>query len=96
MDIDILDRAPEQKAGVPARAVANEDVLRIFEAYKQENDARVAAIDKSKPDPLIEEKLARMDARLDSLTLKHCPPATWPPMNRRRTHPIPARAQVCF
>jgi hypothetical protein len=32
MDIDILTRAPEQKAGVPAEPFGNDDVMRIFEA----------------------------------------------------------------
>ncbi len=51
MDIDIHERAPEHKAGVPAEALGAEDVMRIFEAYKQENDERLAAIDKRKPRP---------------------------------------------
>ena len=74
MDIDILNRAPELKAGVPAEPFGNDEVLRIFETYKQENDARLAAIEKRKADPLLEEKMARMDARLDSLTLKSARP----------------------
>ncbi|MEA2876059.1 MAG: hypothetical protein QOF14_1255 [Hyphomicrobiales bacterium] len=72
MDIEILNRAPEQKAGVPAEPPGNDEVLRIFEAYKQTNDQRVTAIEKR--DPLVEEKLARMDARLDSLTVKQARP----------------------
>ncbi|MEJ0075996.1 MAG: phage major capsid protein [Alphaproteobacteria bacterium] len=75
MDIDIRDHSPEQKAGVPAQPLADDEVRHIFEAYRQENDARVAAIEKKKTDPLVEEKLARMDARIDSLTLKTARPA---------------------
>jgi len=74
MDIDILNRAPEQKAGVPAEPFGTEDVMRIFESYKQENEARLAAIEKRKPDPLTEEKMARMDARIDGLTVKQARP----------------------
>jgi HK97 family phage major capsid protein len=75
MDIDILDRAPEQKAGLPAEPFCTQDdVRRIFETYKQENNARLAAIEKGRPDPLTEEKMARLDARIDSLTLKAARP----------------------
>jgi HK97 family phage major capsid protein len=74
MDIEILNRAPEHKAGVPAEPLGNDEVLRILEAYRQTNDARVTAIEKRKPDPQLEEKLARMDARLDSLTVKQARP----------------------
>jgi HK97 family phage major capsid protein len=75
MDIDIHERAPEQKAGVPAEPIGAEDVLRIFENYKQENDVRLAEIAKRKPDPLTEQKLARLDARLDGLTVQRGRPA---------------------
>jgi HK97 family phage major capsid protein len=74
MDIDILNRAPEHKAGVPAEPFSGEDVLRIFESYKRENDARVAAIEKHRPDPLLEEKVARMDAALDGVLMKQARP----------------------
>jgi len=75
MDMEILHAAPEQKAGVPAEAIAAEDVMRLVELYRQENDARVAAIEKRKGDPLMEEKMARMDARLDSLSVRQARPA---------------------
>jgi HK97 family phage major capsid protein len=75
MDIDILNRAPEHKAGVPAEPYCtHDDVQRIFESYKQENEARLADIKKGRPDPLTEEKMARMDARIDSLTVKQARP----------------------
>jgi HK97 family phage major capsid protein len=83
MDIDILNRAPEHKAGVPAEPFSGEDVLRIFETYKRENDARVAAIEKRKGDPLTEEKMARMDARIDSFTVKQARP----PLGGARSEP---------
>src|SRR3954471_22688576 len=57
MDIDIHERAPEQKAGVPAEALSTDDVMRIFESYKQENEVRLADLARRKPDPLTEERL---------------------------------------
>ena len=70
MDMDIVNRAPEMKAGVTAEPLSADDALRVFEAYKEANDKRVAQIERGRPDPLIEEKLARMDARLNDLALK--------------------------
>jgi HK97 family phage major capsid protein len=76
MDMEILNRAPEQKAGVPAEPYCtHEDVQRIFESYKQENETRLAEVAKGKRDPLTEEKMTRMDARIDSLTVKSARPA---------------------
>jgi len=47
------------------------EALAAFEAYKQANDARLADIEKrGKADPLIDDKLARIDKRLDALSLK--------------------------
>jgi len=34
MDIDILNRAPEIKAGVPAEPYQHDDMRSIFEAYR--------------------------------------------------------------
>jgi len=76
MDMEILTRAPEHKAGVPAEPFCtHDDVRRIFESYKQENETRLAEIEKGKPDPLTEEKMARMDARIDGLTVQRGRPA---------------------
>ena len=86
MDIDIHNEAPETKAGIPASAgsavATHDDVMRIFESYKAENDARLAAIAKGRPDVLHEEKMARLDAeldtqkrRLDELRLKSARPS---------------------
>ena len=75
MDIDIHERAPEHKAGVRAEPFCTQDdVQRIFEAYKQENEIRLAEIEKGRPDPLTEQKMARMDARIDSLTVQRARP----------------------
>jgi HK97 family phage major capsid protein len=74
MDLDILTHAPEQKAGVPAEPLHAEDVMRIFEAYKQTNDERVAEIARRRADPLLEEKVARIDAALDGVLVKQARP----------------------
>jgi len=85
MDIDIVNEAPETKAGIPAGAggghLTHDDVMRLFETYKAENDARLAAIARGRRDALYEEKMARLDAeldaqkrRLDELTLRSARP----------------------
>ena len=50
---------------------ANVEALAAFEAYKHANEARLADIEKrGKADPLLDEKLARIDKRLEALSLK--------------------------
>lgn len=47
------------------------ELLASFEAYKQANDERLAEIEKrGATDPLIDDKLARIDKRLEALNLK--------------------------
>lgn len=75
MDMEILTRAPEQKAGVPAEAFGPDDVMRIFEAYKESNDERLAQIERRRADPLLEEKVARIDAALDGVLVKQARPS---------------------
>lgn len=83
MDVDIKDRAPERKAGISAEAYATHDeMMRIFEHYKQANDERLAMLERRGGDVLDEERLARIDAaletqrrRLDEMTLKGGRPA---------------------
>lgn len=49
----------------PRRDAAVADALqRTFEAYKTQNDARLAALEGGRSDPLIDEKLARIDSAL--------------------------------
>jgi HK97 family phage major capsid protein len=74
MDLDILTHAPEQKAGVPAEPLGAEDVMRIFEAYRQTNDERVSEIARRRADPLLEEKVARIDAALDGVLVRQARP----------------------
>src|SRR6185295_20075146 len=79
---------PEQKAGVPAEPYQHDDVMRVFEAYKQSNDERLAAIERRRADPLLEEKVARIDATLDSVVLKQARP---PLASERKNVPHDAR-----
>jgi HK97 family phage major capsid protein len=76
MDIDIIDRAPETKAGIAEEVyVTQDDLMRVHEEYKATND-RVAALEKrGTTDPLMAEKMARLDARLNELTLQRARPA---------------------
>jgi HK97 family phage major capsid protein len=75
MEIDIDDRAPETKAGVPGDAlVTHEEMMRTFAAYREANDDRLAAIERKQADVLNEEKVARLNARLDELTMKNARP----------------------
>jgi HK97 family phage major capsid protein len=94
MDIDfpdralaerVHDRAPEHKAGVVSAdaAAVYDEMMRVFESYKAENDQRVAAIERrGAADVLTEEKVARLNDVLDTrqrqleeMTLKQARPA---------------------
>src|SRR5579885_2562963 len=78
MDTDTTEL--ETKAGIPSEAVVTHgDMMRAFEAFKEANDERLAKRD---ADIVLEEKLARINAtidsqgrRLDELTLKAARPA---------------------
>jgi HK97 family phage major capsid protein len=74
MDIDITDRAPETKAGGRADTDTHDELMRAFEAYKEANDERLAKLERGKADVLFDEKMARMDAALDELSLKQARP----------------------
>jgi HK97 family phage major capsid protein len=75
MEIDINDRAPETKAGIAGSdaLVTHAEMMRVFEAFKTENDDRAA--ERRRPDVLNEEKMARLERQLDELTLKSARPA---------------------
>jgi len=77
MDIDIHDHAPETKAGIAdsQALVTRDEMMRVFEAYKAENDERVASERRGDADPLNNEKVARIERRLDELTLKSARPS---------------------
>src|SRR3954471_24281893 len=81
MDYDITDAAPEHKAGIAVRD-AFDELRATFEQFKAANDERLAAIERRRPDPLLEEKVERINAgletqnrRMDELTLKQARPA---------------------
>ena len=58
--------APEIKSGDADNKAALEEFARGFEAYKEENDARIAELQaRGSADMLRDEKLARIDAALD-------------------------------
>jgi predicted phage gp36 major capsid-like protein len=82
MDVDTT-HAFETKAGMPAEAGTTYDqMMRAFEAFREANDARLAALERKQADALNEEKVARINAaidthqrRIDELTLKAARPA---------------------
>ncbi|MFA5900724.1 MAG: phage major capsid protein [Hyphomicrobium sp.] len=73
----------ETKAGGGNVGAAFDDFMRAFEAFKETNDERLYSLERrSAADPLIEEKLSRIDRALDDhrrvvddLTLKAARPA---------------------
>jgi HK97 family phage major capsid protein len=65
----------ETKAGVPPDAVVTHgEMQRMFEAFRQANDERIAALERRRGDPLLEEKVERIGAELDALRLKSARP----------------------
>jgi HK97 family phage major capsid protein len=72
----------ETKAATPEIKDAFDDFLRAFEAFKDANDERLAALERRSADVLTEEKVARIDKALDeqkraldTLTLEAARPA---------------------
>lgn len=56
----------ETKAGSSAVGHAFEDFMRAFEAFKETNDERLSELERrSAADPLLEEKIARLDRVMD-------------------------------
>ncbi|MCW5682976.1 MAG: phage major capsid protein [Pseudolabrys sp.] len=71
-----IDTELETKSGIPGdNLVTHGDMMRAFEAFKDANDERLAEIDKRGGDPLLEEKVARIDRAIDTLMLKAARPA---------------------
>ena len=62
MDYDITDAAPEHKAGIAVRDEFDE-LRATFEHFKAANDERLAAIERRRPDPLLEQKVERITPR---------------------------------
>ncbi|HZS63563.1 MAG TPA: phage major capsid protein [Xanthobacteraceae bacterium] len=66
MDMDARDPL-ETKAGLPAETLVTfGEMNRAFEAFKEANDERLAAIEKRGGDVLLEEKVARIGQTLDA------------------------------
>lgn len=76
MDMDYLDRTPEQKAGIAvADQSVRDEIMQVFETFKTENDQRLDAIERRRSDVLLEEKVSRLSDELDRLQLRHARPA---------------------
>jgi HK97 family phage major capsid protein len=95
MDIETNDRgqlyagrvsqsAPESKAGIPGPSggdalVTYDEMMRTLAELRAANDERLAAVERRSADPLLEEKVDRINAdltrRLDELALKNARPA---------------------
>ncbi len=61
-----LDPTPETKSAPSDVAVAFEEFQRTFEGYKEGNDAKLAELARGRADPLTEQKMARLNAALNS------------------------------
>ena len=69
----------ETKAMTRADKTHVAEMMATFEAYKQVNDARLSEIEsKCSADTLLEDQLARLDKRIDALSLKAAAPETGP------------------
>ena len=68
-------------AGTDMKSIAA-DMLATFESYKQANDARLAEIEaKGSADTLLDDKLKKIDRRIDQLRLKAARPVDGAPAN---------------
>lgn len=66
----------ETKMAGPGQAAGAAELLAAFEAYKEANDARLAELEtRGDSDPLTDERLKRIDRRLEALSLKSAAPA---------------------
>jgi HK97 family phage major capsid protein len=64
MDFDIIDAAPEHKAGIAVRDEYDE-FRATFEEFKSANDERLAKLERRRGDVVLEEKVERLNAALD-------------------------------
>jgi HK97 family phage major capsid protein len=78
-----IDTQLETKAGLPPEAIVTHgEMQRAFETFKEANDQRLADIGKRRADPLLEEKVARINdtigahqRQLEQITVKSARPA---------------------
>lgn len=54
----------KQAAASPEARAARRELMKAFEAFREANNARLDAIEKKAGDPLLEEKVARIDSQL--------------------------------
>ncbi|MBN9003421.1 MAG: phage major capsid protein, partial [Rhizobiales bacterium] len=67
MDFDIIQSAPEHKSGIAYTPRDGFDELRAtFEEFKSANDERLGALERKRGDVLLEEKVDRINAALDT------------------------------
>jgi len=64
MELGLHD--PLETKALPEAAVTHGELMRAFEAFKEANDARLAALEQRGGDVLLEEKVARIDAALQT------------------------------
>ena len=63
------------------------EIMATFEAYKQTNDERLQALEmKGQVDPLVDEKLRKIDKRLDAISLKSSRPTDGGPTLETQAH----------
>src|SRR4051812_30387386 len=79
MELDTQDQL-ETKAGIPQDVVVtHSEMMRAFALFKESNDERLATIERRGSDPLLDEKVDRINTdltrRLDEINLKHARPA---------------------
>lgn len=68
---EVFSPVMENKAlPIPDDRMTLDDMHRTFHEYKDTNDQRLAALERNRPDSLFDDKLSRMDARLDALGRK--------------------------
>jgi len=65
-----MGASPETKAVHESQGAALLELMQGFEAFKQENDKRLALIEKSRGDVIIDEKLERINSFLDEAQAK--------------------------
>lgn len=70
-----MSKETKAMSGGSKSAIA--EMMATFEAYKQANDTRLNEIEaKGAADPLLKDKLARLDKRIEALSLKAAAPET--------------------
>jgi predicted phage gp36 major capsid-like protein len=75
MEIESYDDL-ETKAGLASDAVVTHgEMMQVYETFRQANDERLAAIERHSADVLHDDKVERLSARIDELSLKQARPA---------------------